>query len=188
MKIRWLYLLVPIGGAAVAAAMGSVSFWDTAKPSILTALSVIAAGVLVRLARGLPFTNADQFTVDEARQVASAIQQSVRALRALIAVVFLTMASVIFAAPTVVALKALPIRWLFDNADAGLSGVIGFLLTYVFIRIFAVIQGDLSLVDLQSQFLVQSVERKQAERFDRARTSSGGGLIVNPEGYGKVIQ
>jgi hypothetical protein len=42
-----------------------VKSWDELKAGLLVALSVMAAGVLVRLARGLPFTAVDHYEVDE---------------------------------------------------------------------------------------------------------------------------
>ena len=188
MTIRWSHLLIPIGGAALAALVGSVAFWDASKPSIVTGLSVIGAGVLVRLARGLPFTNADHFTLDEARQVAAAVQLSVRSLRALLAIVFVAMASLIFAAPIAHALAAVPITLVAERADSAVSAIVGFLLTYVFVRVFAVVQGDLGIVDLQSRYLVTSVARKQGSTFEKDRASRGGTAIKNPEGYGTIVQ
>ncbi|RUU06474.1 hypothetical protein EOD23_13650 [Mesorhizobium sp. USDA-HM6] len=190
MKINWSHLVIPVAGAAGAWGLASVAFWEAAKPSLLTAMSVIAAGVLVRLARGLPFNNPDQFALDEARQIAGAIKQSIRALRALIAVVFLAMGSLVFAkafktavlAATFLSPKVAP------YVEPGISAVVGFLLTYVFVRIFAVVKGDVSLADLQSELLVKAVERKQAERFDKALAKSDVPPMKNPEGYGKIIQ
>ncbi|MER9026151.1 hypothetical protein NKI01_26990 [Mesorhizobium sp. M0815] len=167
-----------------------MAFWEAAKPSLLTALSVIAAGVLVRLARGLPFSNPDQFELGEVRLIAAAIKQSIRALRALIGVVFLAMGSLVFAKAIAAALTSaafIPPETLL-YVEPGMSAVVGFLLTYVFVRIFSVIKGDVSLVDLQSELLVKSVERKQAERFDKSLTQSDTPPIKNPEGYGKIIQ
>ncbi|WP_432284957.1 hypothetical protein SLT36_26125 [Aminobacter sp. BA135] len=190
MKINWSHLVIPIAGAVAAWELASVAFWDAAKPSLLTAMSVIAAGVLVRLARGLPFNNPDQFALDEARQIASAIRQSIRALRALIAVIFSAMGSLVFAKAintAMVAATFVPVK-VAPYIEPGISAVVGFLLTYVFVRIFAVIKGDVSLTDLQTDLLVKSVERKQAERFDKALAKSDAPPMKNPEGYGKVVQ
>jgi len=169
MKIRWSHLLIPLVGGALASANASIAFWTTAKPSLLTALSVIAAGVLVRLARGLPFSNVDQFTVEEARAVAKSIKRSVRALRALIFVVFATMAVIVFADPLLGGVTKLltffqlisgfSTIWL--DPQSIVSGLIGLMLVYVFVRVFAVIGGDVGLVDLQSKYLVTATERKQ---------------------------
>jgi len=190
MKINWSHFVIPVAGAFVAWELASVAFWEAAKPSLLTAMSVIAAGVLVRLARGLPFNNPDQFALDEARQIAGAIKRSIRALRALIAVVFLAMGSLVFAKAINIALLAsayVPVK-VAPYVEPGISAIVGFLLTYVFVRIFAVIKGDVSLADLQSDLLVKAVERKQAERFDKALTKTDAPTMKNPEGYGKIIQ
>jgi hypothetical protein len=191
MKVRWSHLLLPVVGAAAAAKLASVTFWDGSKAPLLTALSVIAAGVLVRLARGMPFTNPDQFELDEVRQIAAATKKSIRALRALIVIVFLCMGSVVFAkavAEAGAAYLATHLPDLVPYAEPAVSAFVGFLLTYVFVRIFAVIRGDVSLVDLQAQLLVKAVERKQSDRFGKALEKIDTPPMKNPEGYGKVIQ
>jgi hypothetical protein len=188
MKIKIPHLILPIFGAAIAGAFVSVDFWDTSKAAILTALSVIGAGVLVRLARGLPFTNADQFQVEEARKIASAIKLSIRALRMLIIVILGTMVSLVVVKGAV---SAASLRWpdTADEINAVASSAIGLLLAYIFVRITAVIQGDVGLVDLQSDFFIKAVERKQAERFEKTQVQASVGIPPsNPKDYGKIIQ
>ncbi|WP_037431504.1 hypothetical protein [Sinorhizobium fredii] len=187
MKIKLSHLLIPAFGAATAALTVSVDFWDSSKAAILTALSVIGAGVLVRLARGLPFTNVDQFQLDEARKISSAIKQSIRALRVLIFVIIMAMVSLVLVKGlTATITAALPHGNVFVGPAA--SGLVGLLLSYILVRITAVIQGDVALVDLQSDFFVRAVERKQGERFEKARSSAPDVPPANPKGYGKVIQ
>lgn len=188
MKIKLAHLALPIFAAATAEAFVSVEFWDASKAAILTALSVIGAGVLVRLARGLPFTNADQFQVEEARKIAAAIKMSIRALRVLIIVILGTMVSLVVIKGVV---SAIALRW--PNAEVTTneiaSGIIGLLLGYILVRITAVIQGDVGLVDLQSEYFVKAVERKQAERFEKAQARmSTDAPPSNPKDYGKIIQ
>lgn len=188
MTIKLSHLVLPICGAAIAASLVSVDFWDTSKAAILTALSVIGAGVLVRLARGLPFTNAEQFQVEEARRIAAAIKQSIRALRILIIVILGTMVSLVVV-KGVMSVTAL--RWPDAATEVSVisSGLIGLLLGYILVRIASVIQGDVGLVDLQSDFFVKAVERKQAERFEKAQArASIDHPPSNPKGYGKIIQ
>lgn len=166
----------------------SVEFWDASKAAILTALSVIGAGVLVRLARGLPFTNADQFQVEEARKIAAAFKQSILALRMLMIIILGTMVSLVVVKGVV---SATSLRWpnAATEADLIASGIIGLLLGYILVRITGVIQGDVGLVDLQSEIFVKSVERKQAERFEKAVSRAASDAPVsNPKDYGKVIQ
>jgi hypothetical protein len=187
MKIKIPHLVLPVCGGAIAAAFVTVDFWDASKAAILTALSVIGAGVLVRLARGLPFTNADQFQVEEARKVASAIKQSIRALRVLIIIIFATMASLVVVKGVV---SSIALRWpdVAVTANEISSGIVGLLLSYILVRITAVIQGDVGLVDLQSDYFVKAVERKQAERFEKSQAKAADLPLSNPSGYGKVIQ
>lgn len=187
MKIKPTHVLIPTLGAAIAISAASVDFWDTSKASILTALSVIGAGVLVRLARGLPFTNIDQFQVEEARKISAAIKQSIRALRVLILVILFTMVSLVLAKGLAVAACA---QWPSASHafQFGISGLIGLLLSYILVRVTAVIQGDVGLVDLQAEFFIRAVERKQADRFDKAQNRSTAAPIENPKNYGKIIQ
>ena len=187
MEVKPTHILLPLLGAAVASATAPVDFWDTSKASILTALSVIGAGVLVRLARGLPFTNIDQFQVEEARRISSAIKQSIRGLRVLILVILFTMVSLVLAKGLAVATAA---QWPSASHafQLGISGEIGLLLAYILVRVTAVIQGDVGLVDLQAEFFVRAVERKQADRFDKARAQFTSAPVENPKEYGKIIQ
>lgn len=187
MDLKPTHLIIPIAGAVLAWKTASVDFWDASKAPILTALSVIGAGVLVRLARGLPFTNVDQFEVDEARRVSEAIKRSIRALRVLVFVILFAMAALVLAKGISDALiKMLP-EW-GEYTGPAVSGAVGLLITYAFVRVTSVIQGDVGLVDLQSDFFVRAVERKQAERFVKAQSSSTAPPVANPKDYGKVIQ
>lgn len=193
MKLNWSHILIPAVGALVAGQCGSVGFWEASKAPLLTALSVIAAGVLVRLARGLPFNAPGHFELDEARQIAQAMKKSIRALRVLIITVFITMGFLVFAKPIHDAITS-ELTTILTNSksieiiEKGVSGAIGLLLSYISIRILNVIKGDVSLVDLQSDFLVKAVARKQAENFEKTISKTDLTAIKNPEGYGKIIQ
>ena len=190
MAIRWIHLLIPVACAGLAWAEVSVAFWESAKPSLMVALSVIAAGVLLRLARGLPFTNPDHFEISEARKIAAAMRSSARALRALIFAVFTTMMALVFAPSIALSLN----RFLENHPDLqsyilpATSALIAFLLTYVFVRIATVIQGDIALIDMQSKLLENAVAQKQGKRFEEMLASNESPPIRNPEGYGKIMQ
>jgi hypothetical protein len=73
--IRWRSIVLPllVGGACYR--WVSVEFWDSSKQALLVCLSVIAAGVMVRLARALPFTTADQYELEEIRSLTKAVSQ-----------------------------------------------------------------------------------------------------------------
>lgn len=157
---------------------------------LLTTLSVVAAGVLVRLSRGLPFSNAEQLQLDEARKLAKAVKESVKSLRSLLVVVFVTMFTLFLSVPlstylaTVLSKRSDFVSYI----DPAISAFISLSLTYVFVRIFAVISGDIGIVNLQTDYLVKAVERKQGEQFEQSRKSSNAPKMKNPEGYGKIIQ
>ena len=136
-----------------------LSFWDSARAGLLTALSVLAAAVLVRLARGLPFTNADHFEVEEIRQVTGSMKQIMSSLFALIIVILVSMFLMVFSQKvadiTYAIMPTGPIP-----TEKTLSAFISFILGYVVARIIAVVRSDVGLVELQSKFLIRAVEQK----------------------------
>ncbi|WP_097091401.1 hypothetical protein [Novosphingobium sp. Chol11] len=190
MAARFKNLAVPMTAAIAAWFAVPVDFWSDARSSLLTAFSVIAAAVMVRLARGLPFTNADHFEVEEIRQVATAIKQIMRSLQALIGFILATMIAITFAdrVHDLFAQYGLPTtRYIADHA---LSAALGFCLAFVLVRIIQVVRGDYSLVELQSKFMIRAVERKEAKKYDEARASSAKiePPYRAPEGFGRLIQ
>lgn len=188
MAPRLKNLIIPALAGAAAWFAVPLDFWQDARSSLLTAFSVIAAAVMVRLARGLPFTNADHFEVEEIRQVTTAIKQIMRSLLALIVVVLATMIAFTFAdrIAALFALYGLPsTRYI---ADHTLSASLGFLLAFVLMRIVQVVRGDYGLVELQSKFMIRAVERKEAKKFDDARAEATDPPYKSPEGFGRLMQ
>ncbi len=187
--IRWQTLIIPILSGGLAAAFVGVNFWDLSKQAFLVSLSVIAAGVLVRLARGLPFTNVDHYEIEEIRDLTKAVDQICRSLRALIFVVLLAMVFLVLAKPVVEAANLAQITAPHGERIAQFSsGLLGFLIGYIFMRMVQVIQGDYDLTKLQSKFVLRAVERKQAKQFEISEAKSGSSPFKNPENYGKNIQ
>jgi hypothetical protein len=186
--IRWKTLVVPLIVGGLAFHFVGLGFWDTSKQAILVSLSVIAAGALVRLARGFPFTSPDHYEVDEIRNLAVAIEKIIRALRALILFVLAVMVMLVIAKPgrdfiVSIVPEAGQSLWV----EQGLSAILGFMLAYVFMRMVQVVQGDYDLTILQSGFLVRAVERRQAKAFEELERKGGPSKFKNPEGYGKII-
>lgn len=187
--IRWQTLIFPVLAGCLAAGFVSVSFWDLSKQAFLVSLSVIAAGVLVRLARGLPFTNVDHYEVEEIRELTKAVDQIIRSLRALIVVVLIAMVFLVLAKSVVDIAKVAQFTMPYcERIEEFVSGLLGFLIGYIFMRMVQVIQGDYDLTKLQSKFVVRAVERKQANQFDALETKSRNAPFKNPEGYGKIMQ
>lgn len=184
--IRWRALIGPIAVAAMATTFVRVEAWDSAKQALLVALSVIAAGVLVRLARGLPFTNPDHYEVHEIRQLSQAIDQILRSLRVLIILVLCSMILISFLMPIYEIIMSLELKT--NHPERILSGLTGFSIGYIFSRMIQVVQGDYDLTRLQSEFIVRAVERKQAKRFDEIETKSSGKPFSSPEDFGRIVQ
>lgn len=186
-------MTVPLVIATVSGWLGSVNFWDGIKAPLLTCLSVIAAGVLVRLARGMPFTNTNGFDLEFARKVASAVKTSIRSLRTLLTVIFFTMGIITFssvlgeATELLLAAAGLDAQYTTQHSDMIVSALIGGLLCYVFVRIFSVIDGDVGLADMQADIIVTMATKSQSERFSPTIEAVKKNPISNPVGYGKII-
>jgi hypothetical protein len=155
---------------------------------LLPALSVIAAAVLVRLARGLPFSNADQFELDEARRIGAAFVQIAKSLRALffaalVGMLWLALAPEVAAGlgPAVKGTRYEPLL------GPALSGSVGVILAYTLARMIGVVQGDVSLARLQSSLLEQAVQRKAAARFDK-QIETPSSAIAGQTGFGRPLQ
>jgi hypothetical protein len=174
-------------GAAAGWYLIDAQFWDQNKQPLLVALSVVAAAVLVRLARGMPITNTDFFEVSEIRKLTAAVRQLMRSLRALIIATLGCMFALIAAKPLLEYFKSWPA--LSTDLDAGrlMSALIALLTTYVFFRIIQVVYGDYDLVELQASYMIRTVERREARRFEEQHIRSTE-PFKTPEGYGKQIQ
>jgi hypothetical protein len=188
--IHWRAIVACLCASVVAGTLIPIDLWDSVKQPLLVASSVLAAGVLVRLARGLPFTNSDQFEVEEIRALTKAVKQVMRALRMLIFMLFIAMISLAFVKPILDRIAPSTNIGMFSIwARVLASGLLGFLFSYGFMRITHVVHGDYDLVDLQSGFMVRAVERKAAKQFeDQHSTGVTDSTVRTPEGYGKIIQ
>ena len=184
--IRWRNIIIPII-VGIVACLVDVTSWDELKAGLLVALSVMAAGVLVRLARGLPFTSVDHYELDEVRQLTRAVDQIMRSLKLLVLAVVIGMVALVIALPMQKALGA------HVSVSAGvwlgraISGFIGLILAYVCSRMWQVVRGDQELTILQSKFVVRAVERKQAKRFEDQMSRTEGAPFKSPDSYGKLV-
>jgi len=189
MRLTRLPLIVTPAAAVLSAALVGIGTWDKTKTGLLTALSVIAAAALVRLARGLPFSNPDHFEPDEVEQVTSAVKQLARSLRAFLGVALCAMVLLILAEPLENLISKL---WLAPAAKTALtqslSGIVGASLAYVLVRIWQIVGSDLSLLDKQANFMVRAVNRKARARDEEKAERDGLPAFKTPEGYGRRLQ
>jgi hypothetical protein len=160
------------------------------RTAVIPAISLIAAAVLVRLARGLPFTNADHFTLVQFRDVSQKLQRNARYLRMLIWICIAAVVAVTIAAPLYRELPAaLPgYGWAADLTERGLSAVTGFLVSYAFVRIFEVVQSDVALLKLQANILEAVIAQKNAKAFEKERMDHPTGVISGAGSFGTRVQ
>jgi hypothetical protein len=190
MRPKWSHLISPFVAATLFGCLYSFIDWVQLRTALLTVLSVMAAGVLVRLARGMPFTNTTSFNLEFAEKVASAVKHSIRTLRALLIVIFITMGLITFSSTLVSVLF-----WLAAFFDVGkeyvlpfFSFVAGWFLTYVVIRVFSVASSDVSLADMQADMVIDQARKKQTDDFLPVLEAHRKEPLTNPLNYGKVIQ
>lgn len=188
MRLTILPVVTTLAAGATSAALVGVGAWDGAKAGLLTALSVIAAAALVRLARGLPFTNPDYFEVDEVEQVTAGVKQLARSLRAFLIVVFGSMVLLVFVLPLSKEVVALFVPLAAQWIDRGLSFAVGAVLAYVLTRIGQIIGSDLGLLDKQADFMVRAVHRKARDKEEARAEALGTKPFKTPEGYGRRMQ
>lgn len=190
MKISALPLGLPAIAGVLAGAFVRLSVWDDLRSALLPALSVIAAAVLVRLARGLPFTNADHFTLSEFRSVASKMESNARKLRALIFICLIALAALTFASSAVSAVRMIPriLPWVADSLDVFFSGSISALIVYAFTRVVEVVHSDVGLLRLQAKVLEGVIASKNASKFEKSVDTIERPGIAGADRFGTRLQ
>lgn len=165
-----------------------LSIWSEARTGLLTALSVIAAATLVRLARGLPFTNPDHFDPDEVEDVVRAVKKLARALRALLGVTLVVMVLLVAVQPA--ASASVGAHFAGQVADVAfrlLSSAIGGGLAFALARMWQVVGSDLGLLDRQGLFIIRAVRRKQRKSDEEREAQGDVAPFKAPSNYGDRI-
>lgn len=181
---RWMLLATVFVSAMASVALLNSGFWEGNRAALLVALSVIAAGTLVRLARGLPFTNPDYYELNEIRKLTGAVSAIMSKLRLLLVIVISTMLLLVLAFPFA-AFLARHIATGAQHWNQLASGILGAMHAYVFIRMYQVVLGDEDLTSLQSKYIERAVERRQAKKFSEAQ--EGEPSLSSSANYGKRL-
>lgn len=168
-KNNWLHILITFAGGIVALAMTENTIWINAQQGLLSGIAIISVGVLMRLARGVPFSAIDVLTKEEAHKLSCAIKQSVRTLQALLAVCFLTVFLLIFV----------------DDFPYATS-LIPFFLVFIIIRTFSVTLGDIEIVDIQANILTKTYNKKRSDDFQKSIAGQSD-TYKTPPSYGGTI-
>lgn len=188
MKLKLAPALFPAIAAVFAAASVRISTWDTLKTSLITALSVVAAAALVRLARGMPFTAASHYEPDEIDKITKAVMQLARSLRAFLAITVISMVTLIAISPLTEFAARVPNTAFVWLGGRCLSAAIGGLLAYVAVRLFQIVGSDISLLSEQSKFIVRAVHREAEKNALEKLPNEISSEFRTPEGYGQRIQ
>lgn len=189
MKVSLPTLVLPIAGGLASAFLVGMNTWDLLRPALLPAISIIAAAVLVRLARGLPFSNADHFTLDQFRRVSSSLGDNARKLRALIFVCLVGVVFLIVGKDFVDLIVGATARWPIVGLVSAklMSGIIGALLAFSFMRVVEVVHSDVALLKLQSKILETAIANKNAKAFETAVASENAPGIAGADKFGTTL-
>lgn len=188
MKLTVAPIVIPPFVGILAAATVSVDTWDDWRTSLLPALSIIAAGVLVRLARGLPFTNADHFKLEQFRDVSRRLKAISRSLRLLAYIAIGTMLALIIAKNIHSLAAQFLVPWASDTVEKIISFGLGMGVSYAVVRIVQVIEGDVTLLKLQSDILDTVIARKNGAAFEATQATAVRAPIAGADTFGKTVQ
>ncbi|MBC6416650.1 MAG: hypothetical protein GDA47_02345, partial [Rhodospirillales bacterium] len=133
--------------------------------------------VLVRLARGVPFSSLEALDAGEARKLAEAIKRSVRALAAMLGACFCAIAGLLF-------VSRVPAVWGAVEVTAFTTSC---LLAFVLIRTVAVVRNDVEIADIQAGILLKERASGEAAEFEKNVAAPARKDRWQPEGYGRVI-
>lgn len=180
-----LPVLASFAAAAICFAFVNVYAWENVRGWLIPALAIIAAAVLVRLARGVPFTNPDHISADEVHEVTGSFTNLSRSLRTL----FLVVLGTILAVGCISPLASLIADFWSRPSDLGNrvgSGGVGLSVGYCIARMVQVAQSDVSITNLQARIIKEAVARRTAKSFEAAQMQPSS--FRQPEGYGKPLQ
>lgn len=144
---------------------------------------------MVRLARGLPFTNPDHMDETEVLEITAAVGQLARSLRAFLGIALGAMVLLVIAQPLAHVTERL---WLVSTAQLALkqaiSATVGGLLAFVLTRIWQIVGSDLSLLQKQSEVMVRAVQRKARQKDEQRANDPALPQFKTPENYGRQLQ
>lgn len=189
LKVQWAHILVPVGVGVATGFTTDATTWTDLSQTLLSVVAIVSAGVLVRLARGVPFSAIDVLEADKAEDLSAAIKESVRALGGLLLVCFLTTLCLIFIGHIAGMLGSegaqdvLPFMEHFDYV----AFVVPLLLAFVFTRTLAVVMGDIQIVDIQADILIKMHNKAASEDFRENVADPAKNEYQAPKNYGGVI-
>lgn len=188
-KVEWSHIVAPALVGVVAGLGTEASTWLGLRDALLSVLSIISAGLLVRLARGVPFSATDVLRPDDVRKLSEAIKRSIRGLRMLLVVCFIGMLLLVFAEQLNKIFEYSNANWNLPYSDKFdyLSFLVSLILTYIAIRAYAVVDGDVQIADIQADLLVRKENKQAAESFDDGLAAPAKESYRAPKDYGRVI-
>lgn len=189
MTQRLYHMIVPVGAGLLGGFFTTPALWQSLSTALTSVVSIISAGILVRLARGVPFSAIDVLETSEANRLAKALKGSIRALRALLLVCFLTILALVFSTQLYnfsAWASQIGFQPWYDRFDT-VSFIVSALLTYVLVRTYLVVDGDVQIADIQAEILLKKRGKDKAETFSNDVAKPAKQKYKNPPGYGGAI-
>ena len=188
MRLTLHMAVVLIAGAGAVLILDRVS-WNAIRSDMIVTLAVMAGAALFRLGRGLPALEIDYLLTDETKAITKGLEEASERLAYMVAAIIVTIIALTF------------IEFMFDAVDevvppnlAGivcnaLSATMAGMIAFVVIRGIALVKGDLSLIRLQAKITRETVQRRHAEKAEKALDeASEASPFKSPTGYGAVIR
>jgi hypothetical protein len=174
-------LMVVAAGGIASVSYVATAVWAQTATGLFVFLSVLAAALLVRLARPSPFSNPDVFSDANVEEYFVALREVALRLSVILAAVLLAVVLLVFALLYQTDRIALPrAPWI----DMLASGLLGATVSFLFVRFVALVKGDLGFIALQRRIIIQARTRKAAESAEKI---AGGEVAWKSAGnYGRL--
>lgn len=167
---RGIAQIAPWAAAVVCFLYVPSPIWANATGSLVTALSLISAAILVRIMRAFPVTDPDGFS--EKSEIASleyALRRAMQSLSVAVGVAVLAILLLVF-------------RQLLNDVSLGLpqlniyrgelySAALGWMTVYVATRIIYAVRADFSILGRQAKAVTRSFEKRKSREIGAARKS-----------------
>lgn len=195
--MRWalplLQIILIIAVGAVGALKITATHWGDWRQGLITALSLLCASVLIRLARGIPITDVDWYE-DEAELEAftAAYTYGMRQMLWVLGIALAAVLSLVFIDQLhAIAIKIQGLIPFSVYPERVVNALLASAIFYAFMRMAFVVRNDLSLANIQSKMLGHAFKAKKKSKAQQRRDEKDKALVRSGSDnatYGKHIE
>jgi hypothetical protein len=186
--MKWAGIIVPILCSVAGYFLVPIGLWIELNQGLLAFLGLLAAALVQVIPVTANFLQSDRLTPVEAERLSAQLSKQQRYWVGLLVSVVVTFVVVV----VVSILKdrtQLPLGR-FGTADIGptFSAVVTFALTFVLIKMTAIVSGVMSLQHLRNELVLNGAKRAAAEQVQKAQAELQVPPNLVPSDYGRIIQ